>query len=510
MTFPPDTDDFDRQDPADVSAVADDVAAEDPIPDQAVCDGGSDNVQLKASVPENGDANVRAFEEDDLEESDLEDSDADASVTLGLVADAGSPADSVAGKRVALVGRFGGMNQREATNVLRSYDAAVVDLDANAIDWVVVGADESPLAEAELIGDSIRELAASGQLEILHETDLWQRLGLVEIEQAIRRYYTPAMLAHLLGVSVRVIRRWQRRGLITPVQTLHRLPYFDFQEVATARRLASWIASGASPQAIEQRLVEWVEVLPDIQRPLDQLSILVEGKHVLMRQGEGLLEPGGQLRFDFDALDDDDDESTSFDVDALDHADDDDDDLTFPPATISIFTDVADIPDEYSLRHSTEALNDPLLAAAFVAEDDGDFAAAVDYCHAIIARDGPRADISFQIGELLYRLGEVVAARERYYSAIEVDPDFVEARASLGNVLSETGQYELAVAAFRGALSLHTDYADVHYNLAQVLDQLERSVESKHHWKRFLELAPDSPWAGEAQQRIVAIEKNDG
>ena len=33
-------------------------------------------------------------------------------------------------RRIALVGRFGGMNQREATNVLRSYQATVVDLDA--------------------------------------------------------------------------------------------------------------------------------------------------------------------------------------------------------------------------------------------------------------------------------------------------------------------------------------------------------------------------------------------
>ncbi|TWU47870.1 helix-turn-helix domain-containing protein [Rubripirellula reticaptiva] len=432
----------------------------------------------------------------DLFEEDAEE-DVAGAATAGA-ADGVTPGDWVAGKRVALVGRFGGMNQREATNVLRSYDAIVVDVDHELVDWVVVGAEESPLAEAELLRDSVREAAAAGQVEILHETDLWHRLGLVDVEQAIRRYYTPAMLAHLLGVSVRVIRRWQRRGLITPVQTLHRLPYFDFQEVATARRLAQWIASGASPQAIEQRLVEWVEVLPDIQRPLDQLSILIEGKHVLMRQGEGLLEPGGQLRFDFDAFD-----SGMLDAGASEPVDD----LTFPPATLAIFSDIDKVPDEYSLRHSSDAQSDALLSAAFVAEDDGDFATAIDYCHAIIARDGPRADISFQIGEMLYRLGEPVAARERYYSAIEVDPDFVEARASLGSVLSETGQLELAVAAFRGALSLHSDYADVHYNLARVLDQLERSVESKHHWKRFLDLAPDSPWAGEAISRIAEIDE---
>ncbi len=144
------------------------------------------------------------------------------------------------------------MNQREAANVLRSYGAVIVDADAPAVDWVVVGADESPLAEADLLGPVILNAAATGSLEIVPETELWQRLGLLDVEQAVHRYHTPAMLAHLLGVSVRVIRRWHRRGLITPVQTLHKLPYFDFQEVATARRLAQWVVSGASPEAIER------------------------------------------------------------------------------------------------------------------------------------------------------------------------------------------------------------------------------------------------------------------
>jgi tetratricopeptide (TPR) repeat protein len=404
----------------------------------------------------------------------------------GISSDSGSQKDELSHKRVALVGRFGGMNQREASNVLRSYRATVVDLDADSIDWVVIGAEESPIAEDSLLSSQIREAAAAGALEILYETELWQRLGLVDVEQSIRQYYTPAMLAHLLGVSVRVIRRWHRRGLITPVRTLHKLPYFDFQEVATARRLAQWIASGASPQAIEQRLVELVEVLPSIQRPLDQLSILVEGKQILLRQGEGLLEPGGQLRFDFDAMEPE-----------------VENDRQGEPPVLSIVSQTA---ETTSSRGFAAVESDELLTEAFAAEDSGDFETAVDHCHAILARDGPRADIDFQLGELLYRMEHIVAARERYYAAIELDPDFVEARASLGCVLAETGQAELAIAAFRGALSLHDEYSDVHYNLAHVLDDVGRDVEARHHWSRFLELAPDSPWAAEAILRIEAID----
>jgi tetratricopeptide (TPR) repeat protein len=402
--------------------------------------------------------------------------------------------DRVEGKRVALVGRFGGMNQRQAGNVLRSFGAVMVDPDADDLDWVVIGADESPIAEAELLSQRIRDLGANGDVEVLHETELWQRLGLMDVEQSIRRYHTPAMLAQLLGVSVHVIRRWHRRGLIRPVHTLHRLPYFDFQEVATARRLAQWIASGDSPKAIEQRLVELVEVLPDLQRPLDQLSILIEGKQVLLRQGEGLLEPNGQLRFDFEAM------SDSALPDELIA-----DESSQAPSVLSMFRD----PTQANSPIGFPSDDDDLLSAAFAAEEAGDLQQAVDYCHAILARDGPRPEIDFQLGELLYRMGEPVAARERYYAAIESDPEFVEARASLGCVLAETGQVELAVAAFRGTLTLHEDYSDVHYNLARLLDDLSREVESRYHWRRFLELAPDSPWADEARERLESIGRAD-
>lgn len=392
----------------------------------------------------------------------------------------------LAGKRICLVGRFGGMNRRQAASVLRSYSAVVVDLANEDVDWVVIGAEESPLAENELLADEIRRSAADGFLEIIHETELWQRAGLVDAEQSTRQFYTPATLAHLLGVSVRVIRRWHRRGLIHAVRTLHQLPYFDFTEVATARRLAGWIAAGASPRAIEQHLVDLVEVLPDIRRPLDQLSILVEGKQVLLRQGEGLVEPGGQLRFDFDQLTNDDGSADEIGDERIE------------PKILAIWDEPTDI--VAFDRHSPD--DDEMLTAVYEAEDEGDFETAIDGCRAILARDGPRADICFQLAELLYRVGETEAARERYFMATEIDPDFVEARASLGNVLAETGQTELAIAAYRGALSLHEDYADVHYNLARLFDGEDHQVEAIHHWKRFLMLSPQSPWADEARERI--------
>jgi tetratricopeptide (TPR) repeat protein len=83
-----------------------------------------------------------------------------------------------------------------------------------------------------------------------------------------------------------------------------------------------------------------------------------------------------------------------------------------------------------------------------------------------------------------------------------LNEDYVEARANLGCVLAESGQRDLAVAAFEGALKYHPDYADVHYHLARTLEELQQDNLAAEHWRRFLELAPDSPWAEEAKQRV--------
>ena len=82
------------------------------------------------------------------------------------------------------------------------------------------------------------------------------------------------------------------------------------------------------------------------------------------------------------------------------------------------------------------------------------------------------------------------------------DETFVEARASLGCVLVELEQRELALSSFRGALKHHPDYPDVHFHLARLLDDMGQDGQAATHWQTFLKLAPKSPWAEEARDRL--------
>jgi len=383
------------------------------------------------------------------------------------------------GRRVVLVGRLAGMPKREAARLLREAGAVVAERPSPGVSLIVVGEEELFLPgegdPEEAFDAEVQQAIRAGSIEVIAETELWTRLGLVDFGREIHRYYTPAMLAELLGVPLAIIRRWHRRGLIVPAREVRRLPYFDFQEVSTARRLAQLLAAGVSPRVIERKLQAMRDCLPGVERPLAQLSVIVEGKQILLRQGDGLVEPGGQMRFNFE-------------------------DAPAPPEAAVDPTLLPMVPPDEVARVSRSPEELVELAAQW--EEAGDLNAAVETYRAAMAAAGPRADLCFQVAELLYRLGDLSGARERYYMAIELDEDYVEARANLGCVLAEVGQTELAAAALEGALAFHPDYADAHYHLARTLDRLGRPAEARRHWKAFLDLASQSPWAEEARARL--------
>lgn len=395
----------------------------------------------------------------------------------------------MSGKRVAFVGRLGSLSRRDAGQLVKRHGGTVVDSASDA-ELIVLGAEELPLADEKLLDAATRQAVDQGRAEVVTETQLWEHLGLLETDPLERKLYTPAMLAELLTVPVAAVRRWHRRGLIVPIKEVHRLPYFDFQEVTTVRRLANMIAAGISPAAIEKKLDALSRYVRGVDRSLAQLSLIVEGRQILLRQEEGLVEPSGQLRFDFESLERDQDLPS----DRRGGAGQRERTIPFATAAVEMQQAAGEQP-----RLSPEGL----LRAAEEAEAMGELDAAADHYRAALALGGARADLCFQFAELLYRRGELAAARERYYMAIELDESFVEARANLGCVLADNGELELAVAAFHGALSLHPDYADVHYHLARTLGELGRHEESLQHWREFLRLVPDSPWADEARRWLA-------
>jgi tetratricopeptide (TPR) repeat protein len=147
-----------------------------------------------------------------------------------------------------------------------------------------------------------------------------------------------------------------------------------------------------------------------------------------------------------------------------------------------------------------------LLDLAADLEAAGALSEAAEALRAVLQAQGPTAQVVFMLAELLYLVGDLTAARERYYAAVELDADHLEARSSLGCVLAELGEHELALAALDGVLRQQPDYADAHWHMASVLHDVGQKLDSQRHLRTFLALAPESPWATMAKERLCAAE----
>jgi DNA-binding transcriptional MerR regulator len=212
---------------------------------------------------------------------------------------------SLAGRRIALVGKLASMSRRDAEQMIRASGGRVVEASRDQADTIVVPDDADNLqrfiADDQLLGESSQQAFNQGKIEVIRESELWARLGLVDAGQGIARLYTPAMLSELLRAPIAAIRHWHRHGLLVAKREVRRLPYFDFEEVRVARKLVQLLAAGASLSSINRRLVELARLQPGMSRPLADPAVVVEGRRLVVRRGDNLAEPSGQLLIEFDA-----------------------------------------------------------------------------------------------------------------------------------------------------------------------------------------------------------------
>ncbi len=392
------------------------------------------------------------------------------------------------GRRVALVGKLSGVTRREAEQLIREHGGLIAARVDGDTELVVVGdesSDNRSFAAAQASLDDAARLAwQEGRLQLLGESELWSRLGLVDAGTEVKRLYTPVMLAELVRVPVRAVRHWHRKGHLDAERQVGRLPYFNFEQVRVAQRLAELLSAGCSLSQIDRKLNELTRLRPDTLLPLSDAAVVVVGRRLYVRRGDQLTEPSGQLLIDFDGANNSETAAA--------------DDLAAASIPISALAPTAVPGDIESFA------TDDLRSLAEDFEQTGEVDRAIEVYRSILMSGNFTAEDHFSLAELLYRCGDLAAARERYYAAIELDENYVEARANLGCLLAESGEHALAEAAFRGALEYHPDFADAHFHLARLLDATSQTSEASRHWQRFLDLAPASPWAEEALDRTGA------
>ena len=108
------------------------------------------------------------------------------------------------------------------------------------------------------------------------------------------------------------------------------------------------------------------------------------------------------------------------------------------------------------------------------------------------------------LGNLVFRQGELDEARALYERALDHDPNQPEARYNLANLLEDLGEMDLAVAELRRVCAAAPEFADAHYNLGLLLAQLGGTAQAKQHLERYLELDAGSDWAMHARSWLRA------
>lgn len=388
----------------------------------------------------------------------------------------------LAGERVAFTGTLASMTHAQAMELVQRHGGAAGEHVSRQTTMLVVGEEGWPLEEDGHVSVKLQQVdrwnKGGADIRIVNESDWLLLLGLTERREEIKRLYTPAMLSQLLDVSVHVIRGWERAGLIRAVKSVYRLPYFDFQEVTSARRLSQLLEAGVPRREIEESLRRLPSVRRGDERPLEQLEILVRNARVVMRDRHGLLEPSTRQRvMDFEPQ-----EESAAGVPNYD-----------PPPSIKI---QLARPDETFHGQDWYVQGCRLY-------DEGRLSDAAEAFRLCLMTEPSNAEAHFHLAEILYRQDNVAGALERYYAAVENDREYIEAWTQIGCLHRELDELDSALDAFDIALGVHPDYPDAHFQKAETLAELGRRGEALPHWRRYLSYDSRGPWADLARQRLA-------
>jgi tetratricopeptide (TPR) repeat protein len=280
--------------------------------------------------------------------------------------------------------------------------------------------------------------------------------------EAEGRTFTLAQLAELCGVPPAVIRAWVERDLLVPLRR-GRAPVFAFAQAAAARTLALLRGAGWTPARIARSLQRARTVVRDRDAALAGLTASLDAQRLCVRTPDGrLLEPGGQLLFDFG--------NEGGTGGGTVH------DLRSPRDWFQIGVE-AEAQGRYE-----EAVR---AYAAATADGDGD------------------AETRFNLGNCLWRIGQRSEACAQYEQAVAMAPDYAEAWNNLGIARQGIGDMAGARVAFLRALQLVPYYADAHFNLADLLAAHGDRDGARRHWRAYLSYDPNSRCADQVRRRLA-------
>ena len=304
--------------------------------------------------------------------------------------------------------------------------------------------------------------------------------------------YSIRDVSRILAVQESRLRYWTQTGFVGPTVRKGGRFYYTFTDLVAVKAAKDLLATGMPLQRVRKNVEALKHALPDDTHPTTKLRVCCDGETIVALADDVAFQPiGGQVVMAFNL--------PSFGEHVLST-------LAMPRAAAPAPTPAVPAPVEDG---PTEANGGSTAYRHFVeacaAEDRGDADTAEHLFRLAVELEPHMAAALTNLGNLVYRQGELHEARSLYERALEHDPAQPEARYNLANLLEDLGETELAIAELRRVCAAAPEFADAHYNLGIMLAQVGGTTQARQCLERYLELDPTSDWAGHARGYLETI-----
>lgn len=312
--------------------------------------------------------------------------------------------------------------------------------------------------------------------------------------------YSIRDVSRILAVQEARLRYWMQTGFVGPTVRKGGRFYYTFCDLVAVKAAKDLAEAGLPLQKVRKSVEALRKALPGDTHPASRLRVCCDGETIVALADDVAFQPiGGQVVMAFNL--------PSFGEHVAEV-------LAMPrvapgagaAAGAGGGADAAPAPIEDS---PTEANSGTTAYRYFVeacaAEDRGDGDLAEHLFRQAIDLEPRMAAALTNLGNLVYRQGELEEARRLYERALDHDPIQPEARYNLGNLLEDLGETELAIAELRRVCATTPEFADAHYNLGIMLAGVGGAAQARQHLERYLELDAGSDWAGHARSYLAQI-----
>lgn len=158
---------------------------------------------------------------------------------------------------------------------------------------------------------------------------------------------------------------------------------------------------------------------------------------------------------------------------------------------------------------------DPLLAEVDAQFARGEYEAALDRLHEVLAIDPDHAGAQDRLGSALSYLGRFAAAEQAFRRAIQLNANLADAHFNLGTLLRWRGDFAASETALRRAIKINPRHVGALVGLGHTLGGMSRYAEAKECFEKAVRLQPRNAsavcalgWSASMEGRFAEAEQS--